>query len=62
MVDACKFGMNNYERKNFKVAADKETITCNEKKNYGSIGIRYKNYDNELAKQDVEEATETFTN
>ena len=32
MVDACKFGMNNYERKNCKVAADKETITCNEKK------------------------------
>ena len=47
--------MNNYERKNCKVAADKETIICNEK-NYGSIEYDRQNYDNELAKTRLTEA------
>lgn len=65
MVDACNYGMNNYERKNCKVdSVDKETITCNETKSYGSIDFDTQNYQNELAKTRAltETPTETFTN
>lgn len=68
MVDACKFGMNNYERKNCKVAADKETITCNETRSYGSIEFDTQNYQNEQARLNAltdgstDGSTETFTN
>jgi len=63
MVDACNYGMDNYERKNCKVAADKETITCNETKSYGSTEFDTQNYQNELAKmRALTEAPETFTN
>ena len=62
MVDACKFGMNNYERKNCKVAADKETITCNETRSYGSIEFDTQNYQNEQARLNALTDGSTTTN
>jgi hypothetical protein len=42
--------MNNYERKNCKVSADKTKITCNETKKYGSIEYDIQRHNDESKK------------
>lgn len=65
MVDACNYGIDNYERQNCKVnQVDNKTITCGETRSYGSIEFDTQNYEEELAKTKAltEASTETFTN
>ena len=64
MVDACEFGMNNYERKNCKVSADKTKITCNETKKYGSIEYDIQRHNDESKKFNsvINPSKQSFTN